>query len=110
MLELSWDLSDGFSRWDPHYSELSERVMEELGLEDDEREALHEGFYYVINLSLYSLLMRLAVGLGTSREEVVSHRRMMANDRRFARWWAEEHLYTEGEKVTFSTADPRSWL
>ena len=111
MMELSYDLAEDFYRWHLQYAELCERVAEELGLDGDkEREALHEGFYYVINASLYSLLMRLAVGLGTSTEEVASFRRMSAYDRRYARWWAKKHLDIEVKKASFSTADARSWL
>ena len=111
MMELSYDLAEDFYSWNLQYAELCERVAEELGLDgDEEREALHEGFYYVINSSLYSLLMRLAVGLGTSTEEVASFRRMSADHRRYARWWAKEHLDIEVKKASFSTADARSWL
>ncbi|HEM5245285.1 TPA: hypothetical protein U1356_001943 [Streptococcus suis] len=91
-------------------TKLIDRVVEDLGLDYDEENSLHEGIGYVVDSCLYSLIMRLAVGLGTSTEEVASFRRMSADHRRYARWWAKEHLDIEVEKDSFSTADARSWL
>ena len=92
------------------YTELVDRVVEELGLDHEEEWNLHEGLAYVVDSCLCSLLLRLAVGLGTSKEEVDGYRHVLASGRRGARCWAKEHLDIEGEKVTFSTVAPRSWL
>ncbi|HEL2413543.1 TPA: hypothetical protein TZW92_002128 [Streptococcus suis] len=92
------------------YIKLVDRVVEELGLDREEEWDLHEGLAYVTDSCLCSLILRMAVGLGTSQEEVAGYRCVLTSGRRGARCWAKEHLDIKGEKVTFSTVAPRSWL
>ena len=85
-------------------------MVKEFGLECHEEMNLREGVMYVVRACLAEYAMKQAFALGMTRQEKCKFLVGMAKDEKKAQRWAERFLCAEVEKVTFSTADARSWL
>ena len=92
------------------FANLVCQVAVELDLDFWEEVYLWEGIQLVVFASLAEEASVRAVALGMSQVDRIELMGGLCRASRRAFEWEGNYLYTEGEKVTFSTADPRSWL